>query len=107
MISAYLTDTVDLVRVTKDDWGYPIEAFQYNVAARVEDKIRVIRGQDGKEFTSEVHLLLDPGAAIDYKTFVMIKTRCGQAAELTAKRWPVRKLAKGHGFDNLTWEVWL
>lgn len=107
MIGSYLTDIVDLVRVTVDQWGDPTEATTTGVKARVEDKISVIRDKDGKEFTSEVHLFLRASVAVDYQTFIKVKSRCGVAAGLPLKKWPVKKLAKSHAFGVLCWEVWL
>jgi len=108
MIGSYLTDTVDLLRETLDAWNMPTTVtIASGTAARVEDRITIVRGQDGKEFTSEVHIMMRTSAVLDYQTLVVIKTRAGVAAELPAKRWHVRKLARSHAFGVLCWEAWL
>ena len=107
MINSYLTDTVDLVRRVVDAWGSSTSATVVDVAARVEDKNRIVRDKDGKEVAANIHVMLDPGAVVDYQTFIKIKSRCGQVAELPLKEWPVKSLSKTHMFGQSAWEVWL
>jgi len=107
MIQSYLTDTVDILTRTVDQWGASTTTTQAGVKARVEDQNTVVRDQNGKEIASEIHIILGPDAIVNYQSFFKIKTRCGVTAEIPDKQWPVKKLSKGHGFTNLTWEVWL
>jgi hypothetical protein len=107
MIASYLTDTVDIITRVVDTWGHATESTQLGVAARVEDKNQVVRDQNGKEVASTTHVMLATGTVVGYQSYLRIKTRCGQAAELPQKEWPVKSLAKGHGFAVLDWEVWL
>jgi len=107
MVGAYLTDIVDLRRDTVDSWGSPTSVPTADVPARVEDQVRIVRGQDGKEFTSQHHIFFRDTVTVDYQTFIALRSRCGVAAELPAKFWPVKKLTKSHMFGVMCWEVWL
>ena len=107
MIKSYLTDKIDIITRVVDEWGSSTTSSQLNVAARVEDKNTIVRDQTGKEIVSNVHVLLDPLAIVSYQSRIKIKSRCGQVAETPDKEWPIKSLAKGHGFAVLDWEVWL
>lgn len=107
MIEEYLTDTVDIITRVFDEWGSYTDTTQEDVVARVEDKVQMVRDQTGKEVVSNIHIILDPDALVTYQSRFKIKTRCGEPAEALDKDWPVKALAKGHSFENLTWEVWL
>jgi hypothetical protein len=107
MIDSYLTDTIDIMTRTVDDWGASSETTQASVKCRVEDTNRLIMDKDGKEVHAEAHLFIDKKAVLSYASRIKIKTRDGEPAELPNKEWPIKKFLKAHGFFISHWEVWL
>ena len=107
VIESYLTDTIDIISRTVDEWGASHETVQSAVPCRVEDSNRLVMDKDGKEVHADAKLYIIKTATVNYTSRIKIKTRDGEPAELPNKEWPIKKLLKAHGFFISHWEVWL
>lgn len=107
MINSYLTDTIDIVAIAKDDWGVETRSATSGVLARVEDVNVLVKNNRGEEVIASIHLIVDYDETLSYDYKIQIKTRNGEAYPLSNKDFAIQKMIKAAGFDFSHWEVWL
>ena len=108
MIKAYLTDTIDIINRTYDNYGaVSSEDTQSGIKARIEDKNRIVRDINGNEVASSVFILIDKSATLKYESKIKLKTQNGIALEEANRERAILQLGKGHGFEMGFWRVWL
>ena len=107
MIELYLTDEVDVLSVAHDADGVETASTQAGVAARVNERHRLVLNQRGEEVMGSMQVMLDKGVLVDYDSRIVIKRLAGAAYRLPAKEWQVKSLGSGHGFSAEFTEVWV
>jgi hypothetical protein len=107
MISILLTDEIDIVHISTDEWGTSTKTTTPGIRARVEDTNRVIKGRDGKELTAEMHILVDPSVTITYEDRIMVKKIAKYVTLISQKECEIKKLSRAHGMSLSHWEVWV
>jgi len=89
MINAYLTDTVEIIEQTKDEWNEPTGETATTVPARILYKTKRILTSAGEEVQSERSAMIQD-RALDH----------GALLEIDGIRWAILKIEKPRDF---TW----
>lgn len=107
LIAGYFTDTIDIILLSKDENGIPIENVQAGISARVEFKNRMVRNEDGQEVFSNATILVESENIIDYNSVIRIKTIRNKAVRNPDKKYGILMLSKPHGFDQEFYKIYL
>jgi len=107
LIDAYLTDRIDIISTAIDINGVEVESAALNISARVEDKNKLIKSENGKEVYGNTLIILNPDIDIEYNDKIRITKRNGVATQNPGKKFTIMQLSKPHGFAKSHIEVWL
>lgn len=107
LVNTYLTDTIDIITISSDEWGVITKSTQSGIAARIEDRNELVKNKDGKEVMAKTFVILNKDATITYESKVKLITKNGVAHPLADKEMTVLNLIKAGGFTASHYEVWL
>lgn len=107
IIETYLTDRVDLVTVSVDEWGSSTKTIEANVKARIENENRLVLDQNGQEVMGHGPIFIHPDYDIKYETRIRIKKRNGVSIDTPDKEYAIKRLDLAHGFQKSHWEAWV
>lgn len=106
MIGSYLTDTVNIITYSYDEWGnISSTSTQSSVAAQIQDVNKLVKTKEGKEVMAHTEIFLDGNIDITYTDRLQLVSRNGVAYDNSTKQFDILSLAKPHGFTNQFWEV--
>ena len=104
-MSMFMTDLIDIIRISTDINGADTRTTVSNVPAKVEDMVKVIKGPNGQDIMSSFGILLDSSTLIDYNDKIKIIKRCGKDWPQPQKEWSILSLANAQGFSSHHMEV--
>ena len=106
-METYLTDTIDIITISVDEWGVVSKSTESGIKCRIEDTNILVKDKDGKEVVSNTFLIIIHDAVLTYESKIQLKTKNGVAHPLANKEMVIKKLIKAGGFRSSHWEVWL
>ena len=107
MIGMYLTDIIDIIHVSRDEYGASTETIETDVKARIEDTNAVVKGLNGKELVANAHIIAISSQVITYEDKIRMKKITNSSFLIDQKKCEIKKLARAHGFGASHWEIWV
>jgi hypothetical protein len=107
MIGMYLTDIIDIIHVSRDEYGVSTETIETGVKARIEDTNAVVKGFNGKEVVANAHIIAEPSQVITYEDKIRMVKITDSSFLIDQKKCEIKKLSRSHGFDLSHWEIWV
>ena len=106
MVDIYLTDLIDIINTTVDEWGVPTNSIITNVKARIEDENQLIKDKDGQEVLSNTFVIIAENITINYDSQIIIRKKAGETFTHDLKMG-ILKMGKVSGFENSHREIYL
>ena len=108
LISNYYTDLIDIISISKDEWGVITRTTQSNVNCRFEQKNELVKNANGEEVYSNGFLLIDRTATIDNTSKIKLISINDVDLVRKNKEYAILKgPMKAHGFEFSHYEVWI
>lgn len=99
MISTYLTDKVNILSLSFDDYGQQTESIESGVSARVKYVTKIITGENKKEIEAKAEIMLKNSAVIGNGDKIQVTKINGEDAPEPEKKYQFMIKGSGHGFS--------
>lgn len=108
LINSYTNCTINIIDYSNDEWGVKTRTVVYSaISARVEEKQKYIKKNNGVEILANTLIILDKDYSIEWNHKIQIVNRDGSSASLPLKEFAIVSLEFASSFKSSHWEIWL
>lgn len=107
MPSIYLEDEINIISYSTDTWGVTTRSENLGVSARVEDKQKWVKNQNGSELMADTLIIIESAETISWNDKIQVTKRNGVTQKEADKEYAIKSIHKAAGFTASHIEVYI
>lgn len=99
LISDYLTDKINIIKYSVDEWNKSHRSALNDIPAHIEDKNKLIRNSNGQEVVGLSYIIIEKSNQISYIDKIQLVEKNNEEYENKDQEFLIKNIERPSGFD--------